>query len=156
MISEAMGTRNGLEALRSFRELLSRMETQCQEKAAKLKESTSDDANVSEDDGPKDEGQGKLDGNAGDGARKRAPSKSPPKPSSKVLKSIEQSLPNSSSVMENENTSHSNGKSQEAIEFPLMQRAPAFGAKEYLARKEEQTLDPGFHFPNLIERFQSL
>jgi hypothetical protein len=94
VIFEAMVTSNGLEALRSFRELLGRMEIQCQEKAAELKESTSDNVNVSEDDGSGDEGQGKLDGNAGDGARKRARFKSPPKPSSKVFKSIEQPLPN--------------------------------------------------------------
>jgi thiamine pyrophosphate-dependent acetolactate synthase large subunit-like protein len=55
-----------------------------------------------------------------------------------------------------EGTRHSNSKAQEAIEFLSIQRAPAFDAKEYFARKEEQSLDPGFHFPNLIERFQRL
>jgi hypothetical protein len=94
VIFEAMGTGNGLEALRRFRELLGRTEIECQEKAAELKESTSDNVNVSEDDGSGDEGQGKLDGNAGDGARKRARFKSPPKPSLKVFKSIEQPVPN--------------------------------------------------------------
>jgi hypothetical protein len=51
-----MGIGNGLEALRSFRELLGGMETQYQENAAELKGSTSNNANVSENDGSGDEG----------------------------------------------------------------------------------------------------
>jgi hypothetical protein len=84
VIFEDMGTGNGVEVLRVFRELLIKMRSRCEEKAAEFSENTSA---VSEHDESGDEGQGKSDDNAGTG--KRAPSKSPPKPNPKIFKSTE-------------------------------------------------------------------